>query len=251
MTVDQRFSTLSQWQQWEAALLPHADKYDADKPYFIGDDSIGDFICGRGVLQRLFERSGESNTRPLRVLEVGCGQGANLLEMYNQYANLVDQGQIQLTGTLLQPIPSEQQLPSQIEIMHGIEIQRMPEEWENEWDIVLMQRVLGWVHEYGNLDTAFQQIRRIIRPGGMWLGFESYSAMSPSGLRLDHSIEVALKRMKMWQLSAQELYRVLGHSVKQTYDHSGYAYYKQKDEEENPKDGIYQLLMGTDSPKHY
>lgn len=251
MAIVDRFLTLSQWQEWEATLLPHADKYDADKPYFTGDNSVGEFICERGIMQRLFERSGENSTRPLQVLEVGCGQGANLLEIYNQYANLVDQGQIQLTGTLLQPISSEQQLSNQIEIIHGIEIQRMPNDWENEWDIVLTQRVLGWVHEYGKLDTAFQQIRRIIRPGGIWLGFESYSAMSPSGLPLDHSIEGALKKMKMWQLSAQELYRVLGHSVKQTYDHSGYVYYKQKDEEENPKDGIYQLLIGTGSLRHY
>jgi ubiquinone/menaquinone biosynthesis C-methylase UbiE len=129
------------------------------------------------AMLKLFARMGWSDVSSRRVLEVGCGNGANLLELLR-----IGFSPNNLVGIELLPdrfAQAMQTLPSSVTLMQGdASLVKLPDESE---DIVLQSTVFSSL-----LDVPFQwrlaqTMWRWVRPGGgvLWYDFTVDNPRNP------------------------------------------------------------------------
>ena len=131
----------------------------------------------RAALVRLLRRQGIRDLSPLKILEVGCGSGTNLLELLQLGASARH-----LTGNELLPErlqAARERLPQAVQLLPGDAAQLgLP---DASFDIVLQSTVFSSI-----LDAALQQAlaRRmwaLVRPGGavLWYDFTFDNPRNP------------------------------------------------------------------------
>jgi ubiquinone/menaquinone biosynthesis C-methylase UbiE len=125
---------------------------------------------------------GAKQNAPVSVLEVGGGEGMAMRYILDMVAAMPYS--VELTMTSLNPLPHHEYLKDRgVDIRTPQIAERMPAEWENTFDIVLTCCVLGWT----KVKKTVGEIRRVLNPGGYWLGLES-SGSSPIESKVPYSI---------------------------------------------------------------
>jgi SAM-dependent methyltransferase len=109
---------------------------------------------------------------PLHVLEIGGGEGRailTMLELISQYVPSLPI--VTFTMTSLSEQPEQYEL-----LTRGVRLripqiaERLPDEWTTSFDLVMTSAVFGWA----NATFALPEIRRVLRPGGYWVGLELF-----------------------------------------------------------------------------
>jgi ubiquinone/menaquinone biosynthesis C-methylase UbiE len=121
------------------------------------------------ALIKILKQSGTPNIRDAKILEVGCGGGANILELIglgfaprNVYANELLPGRIREAG---------RRLPNEINWLPG-DASSLPLR-EGEFDYVLQSTVFSSILDNALQEKLAAEMWRLVKPGGgiIWYDF--------------------------------------------------------------------------------
>lgn len=112
-----------------------------------------------------------SNNRQITICDVGCGNGSTLAILAEQHPDSNFQG-IEFTPSLLKLAQKRHHEVANVRIAPG-DIRDL-QEYDNQFDIVLCQRVLINLLEHVDQKMGLNRLAQIIRPGGFLLSIEAF-----------------------------------------------------------------------------
>ncbi len=119
---------------------------------------------------------------PLKLLEIGGGEGQAMRLILDEFHR--DQ-RLDLTMTSLVPLPSHYELKARnVHVFTGVLAEYLPRRWENTFDIVCTDCVIGWT----DIRVALSEIRRVLVLGGVWLGSEYKNGSTSDGRNIKEAI---------------------------------------------------------------
>ncbi|VAW77280.1 Malonyl-[acyl-carrier protein] O-methyltransferase [hydrothermal vent metagenome] len=130
-------------------------------------------VLQREVGTRLLERLGLMRLQPQRILDLGCGTGQCIESLFGRYRKArvvaldIAQPMLRYAGCRGRWLRRPQTVCADAE--------RLPFS-DNSFDLVFSNLMLQWCTD---LDAAFKELRRVLRPGGLLL----FSSFGPDTLK--------------------------------------------------------------------
>lgn len=109
--------------------------------------------------------------KELKILEIGGGDGSNMLQTVEK---LTDMGyQVTATLTGLNELPQHQILREKgIDVQTRMLAESLPLAWTESFDLVMSACCLPWT----NLFYSIKEVQRVLAPTGAWLNLETYES---------------------------------------------------------------------------
>lgn len=124
----------------------------------------------------------------VRALELGAGEGVTvrfLADKFKKYPN------VKVAMTSLTSVPQHEAVKaSGATVYTGVLAERLPAHWENGFDVIGTDSMLG----YTDIIRTLTEIRRSLKPGGVWLGIEGF--FTPSQGRHSSTRRVVINAMR-------------------------------------------------------
>lgn len=149
----------------ERELLKHANEYREGEQYYgIRRDEVVKFA------QPEIEARIQRLNRPLKVLEIGGGEGRTILRLMQ---NLPPNTPVEYSMTnLVLMIGHANLLKKGVRLFAPIIAENLPISWSQSFDVVITQCMLART----KMEQSIAEIKRVLVPGGVWVGFEGHNA---------------------------------------------------------------------------
>jgi len=144
----------------EEQLLKHADEIDHGRVvYGISRKVIADF-AHPAIAEYLRKNSSPS------ILEVGGGKGEAILKILQDHPEIKP---TEITMTSLTPLPEHERLkPKGVKVLTGIMAEKLPVDWQEQYDILLTSTVVQWTQ----INKAVKEFSRVLKTKGIWFGLD-------------------------------------------------------------------------------
>ncbi|MDQ5951511.1 MAG: hypothetical protein QG639_792 [Patescibacteria group bacterium] len=116
--------------------------------------------------------------KELRILEIGGGDGSNMLQTVEKLTDIGYQVNATLTG--LNELPQHQALRERgIDVQTRMLAESLPPDWTENFDLVMSACCMPWT----NLYYSLKEVQRVLAPTGAWLNLEAYESYRDDSAR--------------------------------------------------------------------